>query len=118
MVDRVGSGGAMASMPDSTLRLLHLRAHGVEVVAGRYNREEKNESATYNTSEDQRRSQRISCVITRVNPRCPVPPQEIGRKRQGQPAEIKEKLYHKYPGPFRGNRRTFWKCLKKIKIKL
>jgi hypothetical protein len=115
MVDRVGSGEAMASMPESTLRLLHLRAHGVEVVAGRYNRKEKNEGATNNTGEDQRRGERISRVITRVHPRRPVPPQKIGRKHQGQPTEIEEKLYHKYPGLFSGNRRTFWKCLERSK---
>src|ERR1700678_1238574 len=55
MSERVRRGSAMARMAESPLRLFHLGAHGVQVVARRYDREQQNQRAAEHTEEDERR---------------------------------------------------------------
>ncbi len=96
MSDRVIGRGRMAGMPERAFRLFHLRAHGVQVVAGRNHRKQQDEGTTKNANENKRRNRWISCWSARNSAS---QPQQICRQQQRQPTEIKKKLHTKHPGP-------------------
>ncbi len=94
-----------SSVPKRALRFFHLRAHRVQVVRGRDDREEKNESATERAEQDERlfRFARLRIGIRTAEHRgggrrSPLPPQQKGWQQQRKPTKIEEKLHTKHPG--------------------
>jgi|HubBroStandDraft_1064217.scaffolds.fasta_scaffold72353_2 hypothetical protein len=69
--------------------LLHLRAHGVQVVARRDHGEQQNEHA----AESAEKHKRWSCRSSGAARRSSSPPQHTGGQQQGQPTQIKKKLH-------------------------
>src|ERR1700719_1437375 len=88
---RMRRARSLVGTPEGAFRLFRLGLHSVEVVAGRYHREQQNESAT-KSAEVQ--SSRRSAIRSR-----PLPPQQIGGHQQAQPTDIKKKIHTKLSGP-------------------
>jgi len=82
---------SLVGATEGAFRLFSFGPHGVQVVAGRYYREQQNESTTKSAEEQKGPDLAIR--------RRPLPPQQTGGRQQGQPAEIKKKFHTKHSGP-------------------
>lgn len=82
-------------LPDAALadrRFLDRRAQGMEIVCGRYNREQHNQRASQSQQALPRRK-----VSSRVR-RLALPPQPIGGQGQQQPREVEQQFHNSVVG--------------------